>query len=178
MNGLARTLAATLVMMGMAAGCTASKRPSQLAARPSPSSVESSETTRQTVIAAYEGMWNDYQKDLATANWQNPQSARHATGEALLALENALAVDEHHGWIGKGSVVLHPIVKALAGSGDMATAEVVDCADWTHAVLYVAATGALKDSTPGGWHLVDAKLVVKGGTWKVSTFATGAVGSC
>ncbi|WP_041543025.1 hypothetical protein [Catenulispora acidiphila] len=123
-------------------------------------------------------MWSDYQKDLLTANWRNPVSVNHATGEALQDLENSLAVDGHNGWIGKGAPVLNPVIKSVSGAGVAATAEVVDCADLSHFLKYVAATGALEDSTPGGRHLIDAGLVVKGGVWKVSTLATGQAGSC
>ncbi|MBS2545482.1 hypothetical protein KGQ19_01230 [Catenulispora sp. NL8] len=123
-------------------------------------------------------MWADYQKDLLTADWRNPVSVNHATGAALMDLENALAVDGHNGWIGKGAPVLNPVVQRVSGTGGNATAEVVDCVDLSHALVYVAATGALKDSTPGGRHLVDAGLVMKSGQWKVSTLAAGKVGSC
>jgi hypothetical protein len=43
---------------------------------------------------------------------------------------------------------------------------------------YVATTGALKDSVPGGTHLVQAQLVLKNGTWKVSDITMGQSGSC
>jgi hypothetical protein len=140
--------------------------------------VDPSAATREAVIAAYKGMWSDYQQDLATANWQNPLSVKHATGKALLVLENTLALDGHHGWIGKGTPELEPIIKTLTDHGTSSTAEIVDCADLTHFLLYVASTGALQDSTPGGRHLIDATLIVEDGVWKVSTFATGVVGSC
>jgi hypothetical protein len=68
-------------------------------------------------------------------------------------------------------------VKSLAVSPS-ASAEVLDCIDLSQALLYVAKTGALKDSTPGGRHLIDAGLVMRDGVWKVSTMAAGRVGSC
>jgi len=167
------------VVGGLVSGCGSDSKTTSTAA-PSPVGASSvpQTATRTAVLAAYTGMWSDYQKDLSTANWQNPVSVNHATGEALQDLENTLAVDGHYGWVGKGAPVLNPVIKTMSGTGAAATAEVVDCADLSHFLRYVAATGALKDSTPGGRHLIDAELVMKGGVWKVSTLATGQVGSC
>jgi hypothetical protein len=174
-----KALVAIAVVGGLASGCAPdSKTMLPVAPSSSGSSSGSQAATRVAVLAAYTGMWSDYQKDLLTANWRNPVSVNHATGEALQDLENSLAVDGHNGWIGKGAPVLSPVIKTVSGAGAAATAEVVDCADLSHFLKYVAATGALEDSTPGGRHLIDAELLVKGGVWKVSTLATGQAGSC
>lgn len=179
MNRAVSTTTAGVVLIGaLATGCGGST--TKLVA-PLPASTGASgpgqDSPRAAVVAAYTAMWSDYSTDLLTANWQNPISANHATGQALQAIENALAVDGHHGWIGKGAPDPHPVVKSLTMSPP-ASAEVVDCVDLTRALLYVAATGKLKDSTPGSWYLVDAGLVMKDGEWKVSTLAMGKAGSC
>lgn len=141
-------------------------------------SSEGQDPTRAAVLAAYDGMWSDYEKDSLTSNWQNPVSADHATGQALLTISNTLAVNGHHGWIVKGTPVLHPVVRTLTPTVNPDAAEVVDCDDLSHFLKYVATTGALQDSTLGGWHLVQAGLVLKGGAWKVSTLSMGQAGSC
>lgn len=177
MNRAVSTVAMVVLVGALATGCGGSTKPvtprtaSTSASGPGPDSMHAA------VLAAYTGMWSDYSTDLLTANWQNPISANHATGQALQTIENALAVDGHHGWIGKGSPVPHPVVKSVT-MGSPESAEVVDCVDLSRALLYVAATGKLKDSTPGGWHLVDAGLAMKDGGWKVSTLAMGKAGSC
>lgn len=178
MNRAISTTTAVVVLIGaVATGCGGSTKP--VAPRPPSTGASASgqDSTHAAVVAAYTAMWSDYSTDLLTANWQNPISANHATGQALQTIENALAVDRHHGWIGKGSPVPHPVVKSLT-MVPPESAEVVDCVDLSRALLYVAATGKLKDSTPGGWHLVDAGLVMKDGEWKVSTLAMGKAGSC
>jgi hypothetical protein len=177
-NRAVSTTSAVVVLIGvLATGCGGSTKP--LVPQPTSTGASGSgqDPTHAAVLSAYTGMWSDYSTDLLTANWQNPISANHATGQALQTIENALAVDGHHGWIGKGSPVPHPVVKSLT-MGPPESAEVVDCLDLSRALLYVAATGKLKDSTPGGWHLVDAGLVMKDGEWKVSTLAMGKAGSC
>lgn len=180
MKWAARAAMAVAALVSAAVtGCGNSPKPSKLPQAPSSASRSTSQDPEgAAVLAAYKGMWSDYEKDSSTANWQNPVSANHATGEALQDLENTLAVDGHHGWVGKGAAVLHPVVKSLPSAVSPTTAEVVDCADLSHFLRYVAATGALQDPNPGGWHLVDAEMVLKDGAWKVSTLAIGQVGSC
>lgn len=174
----AATAAAALVAAAVA-GCGTPTKSSLPRQTPSTAAQSTSQDpVRAAVIAAYDAMWSDYEKDALTSNWQNPVSANHATGEALLTISNTLAVNGHHGWIVKGAPVLHPVVRTLAPTSNPSTADVVSCDDLSHFLKYVAATGALQDSTPGGWHLVQASLVLKDGVWKVSTLAMGQAGSC
>jgi hypothetical protein len=175
MNAAAGFTAVSLVAV-VATGCSApadSPRPVVSATSASPTNA-----TRAAVLAAYTGMWDDYEKDLLTANWQNPTPVNHARGDALMTLENSLALDGHNGLIGKGPVVLHPTVKSLTPNDRPTTAEIIDCVDMSHALLYVAKTGALEDTTPGGRHPVNAKLVFEGGVWMVSALDSGQVNSC
>jgi len=171
------TTALVVILSASATGCGDSTKPVTLPVTSISTTPPSQDLANAAVLAAYTGLWSDYQRDLLTANWQNPASANHATGQALASIKEALSNDSRHGWIGKGAPVPHPTVKSLALSPS-ASAEVVDCIDLSHALLYVATTGALKDSTPGGRHLVDAGLVMQDGVWKVSTMTAGQVGSC
>ena len=179
MNRAVKAVVAAAALVGAATGCGSSTTPSSLPRMPSTATQSTNQDpVRSAVIAAYDGMWSDYEKDALTSNWQNPVSADHATGEALLTISNTLAVNGHHGWIVKGTPVLHPVVRTLAPTSNPSTADVVSCDDLSHFLKYVAATGALQDSTPGGWHLIQASLVLKDGVWKVSTLAMGQAGSC
>ncbi|WP_194924890.1 hypothetical protein [Catenulispora pinisilvae] len=172
-------MAVAALVSAAVTGCGTSTKPSSLPQTPSTAAqATSQDPAGAAVVAAYDGMWSDYETDALTSNWQNPVSANHATGQALLTISNTLAVNGHHGWIVKGMPVLHPAVKSLAPTSNPSTADVVDCDDLSHFLKYVAATGALQDSTPGGWHLVQAGLVLKDGVWKVSTLAMGQAGSC
>lgn len=180
MNRAVKAAAVVVVLVSATVtGCgTSTKSPSPRQTPSTPAQSTSQDPVRSAVIAAYDGMWSDYEKDALTSNWQNPVSANHTTGEALLTISNTLAVNGHHGWIVKGMPVLHPVVRTLAPTSHPTTAEVVSCDDLSHFLKYVAATGAPQDSTPGGWHLVQAGLVFKDGVWKVSTLAMGQAGSC
>lgn len=180
MNWAARAaMAVAALVSATVTGCgTSTKRPSLPQAPSTAAQSTNNDSVRAAVLAAYDDMWSDYEKDALTSNWQNPVSVNHATGEALLTISNTLAVNGHHGWIVKGKPVLHPVVRTLALTPNPSTAVVVSCDDLSHFLKYVAATGALQDLTPGGWHLVQADLVLKDGVWKVSTLAMGQAGSC
>jgi hypothetical protein len=172
-------MAVVAAMIGaLSAGCGTSSK--AVVPHPASSSTPtvSQDPARTAVLASYAGMWSDYEKDASTANWQNPTVVSHSTGKALLLLDENLAVDSHHGWIGKGHAVLHPEIDTLTPASNPVTASVSDCADLGNFLVYVATTGALKDNVPGGRHLVQASLVKKDGLWKVSELATGPTGSC
>ena len=179
MNRVAGTMAAVAAVVGaLSAGCTTSSESAAPHIAPTGTPTTSQDPARAAVLATYTGMWGDYEKDASTANWQNPTLINDATGKALLLFDENLAVDSHHGWIGKGHAVLHPEIDTLAPVANPVAASVSDCADLSNFLMYVAATGALKDNVPGGRHLVQASLVKKDGQWKVSELETGPSGSC
>jgi hypothetical protein len=122
-------------------------------------------------------MWSDYDHDLATRNWQHPTIKDHATGQALMILYANVLADNHDGLVTRGEPVLYPVAK-LGPGADLQTAEVVDCADFSRVQKIVVATNTPQAAGPGGWHLVDANLVLKDGLWKVSALAMGTAGSC
>ena len=175
---LAAVAAATCgLLTGCSSGTTHRAAPITAPAS-STSSADSTIAAKQAILAGYSGIWSDYEKDELTANWEHPTVVNHATSKALLSLDENLAADHHFGWIGKGHAVLHPAVASMTPSVDPTSASVVDCADLANFLKYIAATGALKDSVPGGTHLVQAQMVLKDGAWKVSDITMGQSGSC
>lgn len=134
--------------------------------------------TRQAVLAGYAGMWTDLEKDALTSNWQNPTIVHHATGKALLELDESLAADNHRGLVGKGHAVLHPMVVDMTPAQNPTSASIADCADFRNFLKYVVSTGEPEYNTPGAMHFVQATLLNKNGTWKVSELAIGSAGSC
>jgi hypothetical protein len=129
----------------------------------------------QAILDGYKGMWSDYADDLTSHNWQHPTVTAYATGNALLLLEANILFDVHNGLVTKGRPALYPVAKP---GPKPSTAEVVDCVDFSGVWKYVEATNALKESAPGGWHLVDATMVLQNDRWKVTELAMGTVGSC
>lgn len=173
-------VAAAATLCGIVSGCSdTTQKPAQVTTpAPTTSPTDSAAAVKQAILAGYSGMWSDYEKDELTANWEHPTVVNHATSKALLSLDENLATDHHFGWVGKGHAVLHPAVASMTPSVEPTSASVVDCADLANFLKYVAATGALKDSTPGGTHLVQAQMVLKDGAWKVSDITMGQSGSC
>ena len=173
-------VAVAAAVCGLVTGCSGATQ--KVAQNTTPTSsaspTYSTAAAKQAILAGYSGMWSDYEKDELTANWEHPTVVHHATSKALLSLDENLAADHHFGWIGKGHAVLHPAVASMTPSGDPTSASVIDCADLTNFLKYVAATGVLKDSLPGGTHLVQAQMVFKDGVWKVSDITMGQSGSC
>lgn len=174
----ARWVAVAAVTFSLIAGCSTPSRPKPSSAPSSSASADPAAATRQAVLAAYTGMWGDLEKDALTSNWQSPTLVHHATGKALLDLDESLAADSHLGLIGKGHAVLHPVVASMDPAQNSTSASVADCADFRNFLKYVASTGALESNKPGGMHFVQATLLKKNGLWKVSELAIGAAGSC
>ena len=176
-NG-ARWVAVTAVIFGLIAGCSTPPRPKPTPASPSSAPTDPATATRQAILTGYAGMWSDLEKDALTSNFQNPTLVHHATGKALLNLDENLAVDSRLGLIGKGHAVLHPLVVSMDPEQNPTSASVADCADLRNFQKYVASTGALESNAPGGMHFVTATLLKENGLWKVSELTINEVGSC
>lgn len=159
-------------------GCSTATAKKPGPAASSPTVQDQNNATRQAVLAGYAGMWTDLEKDALTSNWQKPTIVHHATGSALLELDESLAADNHLGLVGKGHAVLHPMVVSLTPEQNPTSASVADCADLRNFLKYVASTGAPQYNTPGATHFVTATLLNKSGVWKVSELAIGSAGSC
>jgi hypothetical protein len=171
-------VASVIIILPFTSGCSTTTAKKPHAAASSLTVQDQAAATRQAVLAGYTGMWSDLEKDALTSNWQNPTIVQHATGKALLNLDESLAADNHLGLVGKGHAVLHPMVVSMNPEQSPTTATVADCADFRNFLKYVASTGALENNKPGGMHFVQATLLNKSGVWKVSELAIGAVGSC
>ncbi|MDM4783413.1 MULTISPECIES: hypothetical protein [unclassified Micromonospora] len=131
----------------------------------------------QAALDAYRGMWQAYAKAGLTANPQEPDLARYATGPALALLTSGLTKLRADGEVIKGRYQSSPHVAATpASAGDTIT--VRDCLNTTDFLTYKASSGALSDDTPGGNRAVLATVTRDDDGWKVSTVAAQAVGTC
>ena len=142
-------------------------------------SPDGSTGAQQQALEAYRGMWAAYAKAGLTANPDEPDLARYTTADALAVLVKGLTTYRDAGHILKGDLVTHPSIKDSGASSDSSSIDVVDCLDDTRFLVYVAATGALLNDTPGGRRSTTAVVVDTGGnTWKVTSFAVKGVGTC
>ncbi|MFI7208442.1 hypothetical protein [Micromonospora aurantiaca (nom. illeg.)] len=132
----------------------------------------------EAALAAYRGMWQAYAKAGLAANPDEPELARHATGQALSTLKTGLAKLRKDGEVIKGEYESDPHVVPASPSTEPVTVSVQDCLDTTRFLTYKAATGALADDVPGGKRAVRATVVRDGDGWKVSSFGVQAVGTC
>lgn len=160
-------------------GNSASPRTTQDQSAATRSSSESSaDAARAEAIAAYNAMWHDMAAAALTADYQSPQLAQHAAGDALSVLTRGLYTNERRGIVVKGQPVTHPSVTSVKPTDKPTSAAISDCFDDTNWLNYVAATGELQNDVPGGRHQTTATVDATGGAWKVTELQVGAVGSC
>jgi hypothetical protein len=122
-------------------------------------------------------MWADMASAGATANYQDPVLAEHASGAALSTLVRGLYSYKQSGWVIKGAPITHPQVTSLTPTSDPTRAAVTDCFDDTHWLVYTRAGKPVGD-TGGGHRHVSAVVQDVDGAWKVTELDTGAEGSC
>jgi hypothetical protein len=182
--------AGTVLAVVLVAGCTTSSGSgsgapgasgssvSSTAGTPSTSPSASATDPRELALAAYRGMWEDMATAAETSDYQSPLLGRHASGDALVQIKQSLYADKKAGLVTKGRPVLSPRVQSLTSEGGLTRVAVADCADDTHWLKYVAATGKLQDDEPGGKHAVTAQVVGKSGSWVVVQFLVRPVGTC
>jgi hypothetical protein len=124
-------------------------------------------------------MWQDFAAAGTTSDWQAKSLSAHATGDALLQMSRSLYADHYNGLITKGAPVNHPRATKASPPAAPTTVLISDCGDSTRWLKYVARTGRLQNSTPGGHHAITAEVKRQtNGSWKVTRFAVEGVESC
>lgn len=150
------------------------------AAPASPTGLDGGSTAspEEAALATYRGMWQAYAKAGLTADPQEPDLARYATGQALSTLTSGLTNLRKDGKVIKGEYRSAPQVVGASPSTAPTTISVQDCLDTTGFLTYKAATGALVNDIPGGNRAVRATVARDGDVWKVSSFGAQEVGTC
>lgn len=137
------------------------------------------DVAKRQATMAYLGMWQAMARAGETSNWQEPELAHYATGNALTTITRSLYADHFNGVVSRGAPVDHPVVSSVEPAGNLSTARITDCADSTHWLQYHAGTNQLVDGTPGGRRSIVAKVQKQpDGSWKVTEFAVEGLGSC
>lgn len=156
---------------------TTGAAPSSTASAPS-STLSPADSARQRATAAYAGMWRQMVKASETADWQSPELAKYATGDALGVINRSLYTDHLNGVVSKGAPTTNPQVTKADPTNDPTTVMISDCGDDTHWLKYKKDGSPFTDS-PGGRRSITAEVKKQvDGSWRVTRFAVEGVGSC
>ncbi|ROO52718.1 hypothetical protein EDC02_7659 [Micromonospora sp. Llam0] len=131
-----------------------------------------------TALDAYRGMWTVYSDAIRIPDPSYPDLARYAQDDALDVLVKGLASVQDNGLVGQGEVTIAPSVTGADPSSTPPTVTLEDCVDTAKSHL-VKKDGSGYQDTPGGPTRATATVSrLSDGSWKVSSFALFAVGSC
>jgi hypothetical protein len=132
----------------------------------------------QLATDAYTGMWQAMAKAGETADWQSPEVAKYATGDALGVINRSLYTDHLNGVVSKGAPVTSPKVTEEKPPSKPTTIMISDCGDSTNWLKYKKDGSPFTDS-PGGHRAITAEVKKQAdGSWKVTRFAVERVGTC
>ncbi|ROO62976.1 hypothetical protein EDC02_4985 [Micromonospora sp. Llam0] len=168
-----------VLLLGLA-GCDSSVPTGQGSSAPSLSAPAQSTrgSAEQQALAAYEGMWQAYAAAGLTADPDEPDLARYASGQALTTLRDGLAQYREDDQFLKGDLVTHPQVTDASPDPDPTSVTVTDCLDDTKFLVYKR-SGELVDDAPGGRRYTKATVTNLGAEgWKVTSFGVQAVNTC
>jgi len=139
----------------------------------------SSDERRHDAVAAYIAMWSDVAVAAVTSDWRSSRLGQHATGDALSTLSRAMYSDHRRGLVSKGEPSNDPLVSSATPPGRPTTVLVSDCGDSTRWLKYDARTGQVANDSPGGRRAISAEVKLgQDGTWRVTRFAVGGLGTC
>ena len=178
------SIAVALAFTLLVASCGGSDSSASQRTSPDRHAVTRSSTPSSTdpvgdgAVAAYNAMWRDMAAAALTADYQSPQLAQHAAGNALSLLVRGLYTNLRMGIVVKGQPVTHPTATNLKPTSEPTSAAINDCFDDTNWLNYKAATGELQNDVPGGRHQTTATVKETNGAWKVTELQVGAVGTC
>lgn len=113
-----------------------------------------------------------------TSDWQSPELAKYATGDALGVITRSLYTDHLNGVVTKGAPVINPKVSSVDPQDNPTTVVISDCGDSTNSLKYKK-DGQLLNDTPGGKRAITAEVKKQSdGSWRVTRFAVEGLGSC
>ncbi|GAA5169084.1 hypothetical protein GCM10023214_45690 [Amycolatopsis dongchuanensis] len=124
-------------------------------------------------------MWQAMARAGETSDWQAPELARYATGNALTTITRSLYADHFNHVVSKGAPRNNPAVTAVDPPDAPTTIRLSDCGDSTNWLQYKEGTNELVDNSPGGHRRIYAEVKKQAdATWKVEQFAVEGLGSC
>jgi len=129
---------------------------------------------KAAILAGYRAYWDDVIAVGATADWQSPRLAAHATGQALAETRTFLQQLKAMGEVARGTVKVDAKVLSLSGS----RAVVYDCNSTSNFLAYDAKTGELRDKSSGRSNGKTVVMERHGGTWKLAQVIATEPGRC
>lgn len=175
--------AVALTLLVLLAGCdgSAPHNGASPTAQPTlpPTSTSAPGTAQEQAVAAYKGMWEAYARAGLTANPDDPELARYASGVALEKLARALRAYRDKGQVVKGEIRSNPQLADASPAKTPATMSVTDCVDTTSFLAYWASSGEPVNDVPGGRRSMLATVSdVSGVGWRVTSYGLQAVNTC
>lgn len=171
------TLAACSATSSPTAGNTPGAGNSSAPTTTASPSLSPTDLASQQALAAYTGMWQSMAQADQTANWQSPELAKYATGDALGVISRSLYTDHINGVVSTGAPVLHPHVTKVDPPTNPTTVTVSDCGDSTNWLKHKQDGSSSNDT--GGRRSITAEVKKQGdGSWRVTEFAVEGLGSC
>lgn len=154
--------------------------PPQSAGATPPLAVPSpADPAKEQATAAYIGMWQSMARAGETANWQAPELAQYATGNALTTITRSLYADHFNHVVSHGAPKNYPQVTSAEPQNAPETVMISDCGDSTNWLKYHEGTNTLVDNKPGGRQSMVAEVKKQpDGSWRVNQFAVQGVGTC
>jgi hypothetical protein len=143
---------------------------------PAPPTTDARSAAEAAVLAAYRAYWDDVVAVGATADWQSPRLAEHATGQALAETRTFLQELKAKGLVARGSVKVDAKVLSLSPGGSRAV--VYDCNSTSDFLAYDAKTGQLRDKSSGRSNGKTVVMELQRGTWKLVQVMATEPGRC
>jgi hypothetical protein len=178
-----RRLVVGLVAMSVAlvAGCGPAKPDRKPTPAPSPSvspSVSARAAAERDALVAYSAMWQAMAKAGEVPDPDAPELRQYAADQALARIVSALFTYRQTGVVTHGAPTTNPRVSDASPADAPTEVKVIDCADSTNWTKHKKATGELIKDDPRGRRNITAVVKSVDGTWKVTSFDVGDIGSC
>ena len=169
-----------VALVFIAVGCDSGTpaAPPSATATSGPATPSMQAAAKAQAIAAYDGMWQAMAKAGEVPDPDAPELRQYAADNALARVVGALVNYRENGQVTRGAPVTHASVVSAAPADDPTEVNIVDCGDSTNWTTHNKATGAQISPDPRGRRHITAVVKKIDGTWKVTTFDVGGIGSC
>lgn len=169
------------VSVALIASCGPAKPDRKPTPAPSPSASPSTSpraAAERDALTAYSGMWQAMAKAGEVPDPDAPELRQYATDQALARIVSALFTYRQTGVVTHGAPTTNARVSGVTPADVPTEVRVVDCADSTNWTKHKKATGELIKDDPRGRRNITAVVKSVDGSWKVTSFDVGDIGSC